>query len=159
MTTVRTLLLGLGIAGIVVVAISGAYWWSNTPPKRPKGVSENAVFLWAGHLGLPAPRHGTWLECWADTANRSNRCRLTEMDGKFEYEGVFLADSGQPMVPQSDLKILSEATGQNINLWVRINGDRLVPLVFLQDRLVLIPKDAYSEGLAKLVQLHQEMSQ
>jgi hypothetical protein len=145
----------LGIPGIVVLAIAGAYWWSNIPPKRPPDVSADATFLWAGHLGLPAPRHGTWIECWTDAAGGVNKCRLTEMDGRIEYEGIFVADTGRNPVSALNLNILSEQTSQSVNLWVRAD-DRLVPLVFLKDGTVLIPKDAYQDGMANLEHLRQE---
>lgn len=151
----KVLMIVVVVVGAVVLAIAGAYWWANVPPKRPKDVSASAVFLWAGHLGLPAAKHGTWIECWADTAKEVNRCRLTEMDGRVGYEGDFLADTGKTPVPQSDLKILSEQTSQSIDLWVRSQG-QLVPLVFLNNGTVLIPKDAYQEGMAKLEHLRQE---
>jgi hypothetical protein len=144
----------LAFAGVLILAIVGAYWWSNVPPRRPNGVSSKAVFLWAGHLGLPAPKHGTWIECWADTGNGANECRLTEMDGTLEYEGVFLANTGKTPVPSADLKIVSEQTSQSTDLWVRVN-EHFIPLVFLRDGTVLIPKGRYQEGKAKLEHLRQ----
>jgi hypothetical protein len=149
---VKSIALFLAAAGIVVLVISGAYWWSNVPPRRPNDVSSRAIFLWAGHLGLPAPKHGTWIDCWVDSDN--NKCKLIDMNGTPEYEGVFLADTGSTPVPMSDLEILSEQTSQSVNLWVRVNG-QLIPLVFLRDGAVLIPKEAYQEGMAKLKHLRQ----
>jgi len=139
---------------VLIAMITGAYWWSNTPPKRPHNVSGGAVFLWAGHLGLPASKHGTWLECWTDSRVGENRCRLTEMDGTRSFDGVFLANIGSKPVPQSELEVLSEQTSQSVDLWVRVNA-QLVPLVFLKSGRVLIPSDAYQEGLAKLEHLRQ----
>jgi hypothetical protein len=151
----KTSLIILAVPGIVVLAIVGAYWWSNIPPGRPPHVSNNAVFLWAGHLGLPAAKHGTWIECWTDAAVGVNKCKLTEMDGRVVYEGVFVSDTGRNPVPASDLDILSEQTSQSVNLWVRASG-QLVPLVFLKDGTVLIPKVAYHDGIANLKHLRQE---
>lgn len=150
----KVLTSGVTIIGLIVVGIAGAYWWSNVPPKRPPGVSQSAVFLWAGHLGLPAAKHGTWIECWTDTTGGANKCKLTEMDGSVNYEGVFLPDTGKTPVPQSDLIIKSEQTSQSVDLWVRV-GEHFVPLVFLQNGTVLIPKDAHDEGLTKLNHLRQ----
>lgn len=144
----------LAIVGASVLVIVGAYWWANIPPKRPQNVSSDAVFLWAGHLGLPAAKHGTWIECWVDTDNGVNRCKLTNMDGTVAYEGIFVANTGKAPVVPYNLKILSEQTGQSVDLWVRIKG-QLIPLVFLKNGSVLIPKDAYQEGMAKLDHLHQ----
>lgn len=151
----KLLMIIVVVAGVAVLAIAVAYWWANVPPKRPKDVPADAVFLWAGHLGLPAPKHGTWIECWTDTPDGVNKCRLTEMDGRVTYEGVFLADTGANPIPSSDLKILSEQTSQSVNLWVRSQG-QLVPLVFLKSGTVLIPKDAYPQGMANLERLRRE---
>jgi len=150
----KVVVLVLASVGLLFLVISGAYWWSNTPPRRPSGVSGNAVFLWAGHLGLPAPKHGTWIECWTDSRARVNRCRLTEMDGTRAFEGAFLADTSKAAVPQSELEILGEQTSQSVDLWVRVNSE-LVPLVFLRNGKLLIPSDAYEEGIAKLHHLRQ----
>jgi hypothetical protein len=151
----KALMIVAAVVVVAVLALQGAYWWSNIPPKRPKNVPADAVFLWAGHLGLPAPKHGAWIRCWTDTAKGVNQCRLTEMDGRVTYEGVFLADTGKTPVPQSDLTIMGEQTSQSVNLWVRSKG-QLVPLVFLKNGTVLIPKDAYQDGMTKLEQLRQE---
>src|SRR5450631_2939507 len=96
----KAIVLLLSLIGLLFLAISGAYWWSNVPPERPQGVSASAVFLWTGHLGLPSPKHGTWIECWTDAASKVNKCRLTEMDGRSGYEGVFIADTDKSPVPE-----------------------------------------------------------
>jgi hypothetical protein len=154
-TAGKVLMIVVAVVGAAVLALAGAYWWANVPPKRPKDVSSDAVFLWAGHLGLPAPKHGTWIECWTDVANGVNKCKLTEMNGTPEYEGIFLADTVTNPVPQSDLKIEAEATG-DVTHWVSLGGLRGAPLVFLKDGTVLIPKDAYRVGMAKLDHLRRE---
>lgn len=107
------------IVALAFASVKAAYWWSNVPPKPPSRVSRNAVFLWAGHLGLPAPKHGTWLECWTDTSD-VNKCRLTNMDGTVAYEGVYLPDKGITPVSQSDLRILSEETSSHKDLGVHV---------------------------------------
>lgn len=150
---VRNLILALPIGlGIVLLIVGGAYWWANTPPRRPSNVSPNAVFLWAGHLGLPAPKHGTWIECWAEELN--NRCRLTNMDGTRLYEGEFAPSEGKEPIPAIDLRIKAEPTSDTTH-WVRLNGMRGAPLVFLENGNVLIPREAYAEGAAKLERLRR----
>lgn len=104
---------------------------------------------------LPAPKHGTWIECWADAANHVNKCRLTEMDGSPGYEGVFLADTGRNPVPDSALQIEAEPTS-DVTHWVSLGWFRGAPLVFLKDGTVLIPKDGYQAGMTKLEHLRQE---
>lgn len=122
-------LVSAAVAATVLAAIAGAYRWSNTPPKRPRGVSASAVFWWAGHVGLPAPRHGMWLECWVETAEAASRCRIIEMNGKVEFDGLYLANTNQPVIAQSGLKILIETT-RDANLWIRMNDRISAPLVF-----------------------------
>jgi hypothetical protein len=152
---VRRTLLAVGlIIGCLTVATAGAYWWANIPPRRPASVSANAVFLWAGHMGLPAPKHGTWIECWADTENGVNKCRLTEMNGKPSYEGIFVSDTGQQLLSESDLKIKADPTS-NSNHWLLVDRQNAAPLVFLESGSVLIPKDGYTQGKEKLNNLRQ----
>jgi hypothetical protein len=141
---IKTTGLFVFLVGSVVLAILGAYWWSNSPPKRPMGVSPDAVFLWAGHLGLPAPKHGTWIECWIDKTASVNRCLLTEMDGARAYSGEFVPSDGKPVVQKSGLRIVAEPTSDTTN-WVHVNQLSGAPLVFLENGTVLIPKDAYVE--------------
>lgn len=76
------------------------------------------------------------------------------MNGKVEFDGLYLANTNQPVIAQSGLKILIETT-RDANLWIRMNDRISAPLVFLQNGTVLIPKDAYSEGLFKLEQWQQ----
>jgi len=76
------------------------------------------------------------------------------MNGTPEYDGIFLADTGKNPVPESNLKINVEPTSDVTN-WVSLGGLRGAPLVFLKDGTVLIPKDAYQEGVAKLDQLRR----
>jgi hypothetical protein len=151
----KALMIFVAIVGMAVLAIAGAYWWANIPPKRPNDLSTDAVFLWAGHLGLPASKHGRWIECWTDIANGVNRCKLIEMNGIPGYEGIFLADTGKNPVPESALKIESEPTG-DVTHWIHLDGPRGAPLVFLENGIVLIPKDAYQDGMAKLKYLRYE---
>jgi hypothetical protein len=106
---------------------------------------------------FPLRKHGTWIECWTDTVNGVNRCKLTEMDGTPGYEGIFLANTGKHPVSESDLRIEGEPTSDVTN-WVRLGGLRGAPLVFLRNGTVLIPKDAYQDGLAKLEQLYQDQA-
>jgi hypothetical protein len=146
---VKASLIVLCCVGVLVLSIVGAYWWSNVPPRRPLGVSASAVFLWAGHLGLPAPKHGTWIECWPDTSPSTDRCRLTAIDGQRLYEGEFVPSDGRPAVQSQELRIQAEPTSDTTN-WIRVDALGTAPLIFLEDGDVLIPKEGYVEGAAKL---------
>jgi hypothetical protein len=72
------------------------------------------------------------------------------MDGRRGFEGNFLADASKAAVPQSELQIDSEKTGQRTDLWVRVKGEP-APLVFLRNGKVLVPSGAFEEGHAKLL--------
>jgi hypothetical protein len=79
------------------------------------------------------------------------------MNGKVEYDGLYLPNTDQPAVAQSNFKILIETT-RDANLWMRMDGGNSAPLIFLQNGTVLIPKDSYSEGLSKLDRWQQAQS-
>jgi hypothetical protein len=149
----KLIVLFLGSIGALFLVIVGAYWWSNTFPKRPPDVSANAVFLWAGSVGLPSPRRGNWVECWVDQIDKANVCRFTDMAGHVYYEGAFLPDRGNGLIPPHDLRIRSRFTSD----WAPIVpvGNTYVPLLCLQNGRVLIPKENYLEGKQKLDQLRQ----
>ena len=143
----------MGRVGISVIALSiviglafaGSYWWANTVPLRPSGVTLNAVFLWAPYVGLPGPRHGIWLGCWTDQGGTTDLCRLTNQDGSVMYEGVFVSLS-KIAVRQGQLEIDGDKSREN-RVWV---GDVLVPLVHLKSGGVLLPLDRFEESVRLL---------
>ena len=59
------------------------------------------------------------------------------------------------VIPQPDLRIDAETTG-NRTFWVRFDKLRGAPLVFLRNGIVLIPREAYEEGMATLKHLRQD---
>jgi hypothetical protein len=134
--------------GIILLVIVGgffvAYRWSSTPPNRPGEVTPNAVFLWAPHVGLPAPRRGWWLSCRYET-NR-DYCRLSDIHGTTQYDGEFITYGTKTALPASELKIDPEKSTEH-KVWV---GNTLVPLVYLRDGSVLIPRQSYDAGLRAL---------
>lgn len=130
-----TALMTLFMGGLIV-----AYWWSNKIPSHPKGVSSNAVFLWAPYVGLPAPRRGSWMACWEESSH--NRCRLSSVDGDTKYEGEFVPYGRKGVVPGDQLKIDPNKTREN-SVWVE---DQLVPLVYLENGEILLPAGKYEEA-------------
>lgn len=141
--------IGLVVSVILVGLIASlylAYRWTNTVPKRPKGVSQDAVFLWAPYVGLPAPRRGWWFNCWEEDGH--NKCRLSEIDGNVLFEGEFRPYSGPGPLANSQLRIDPEKSREH-RIWV---GDVLVPLAYLQSGEVLIPAGAYEDG-RKLIEV------
>lgn len=130
---------------VLVGVIAGAYWWSGRVPGRPKTVAADAVFLWAPAVGVPGPRRGWWLSCSEDGGR--DRCRISTVDGKLEYEGEFVVFGDKGHVLPGQLKIDAKKSGEN---WVSIAG-ALVPLVVLENGKVLLPAAKYEEG-ARLLQ-------
>ncbi len=132
---------------ILVFGVVGSYWWANTVPSRPKGVSSNAVFLWAPYVGFPGPRRGWWLACSEQLGH--NRCTLSGVDGDVEYEGEFVPYGRKAAIPRDQLSIDAIKTRDH-KVWV---GEALVPLIYLQNGEVLIPASRYEEGKRLLDQL------
>jgi len=139
--------LGTALGAIVVFLIAAffvSFWWSTKTPRRPASVAKNAVFLWAPHVGLPAPRRGWWLSCRYDGGH--DYCTLSDMHGNTEYDGEFTtyrtetAELGKQLIIDPD-----RTTEQKI--WV---GEKLVPLVYLQNGTILIPRENYGAGVRAL---------
>lgn len=140
---VVTGILGVLLAGILSVIVG--YWWSNTVPSRPRSVAPNAAFLWAPHVGLPAPRRGWWLACWEDRG--SDRCRLSNIGGVTEFEGDYVPYNEKGPLPLERLQIAARKTERATKFWI---GGALVPLVHLKDGSVLIPVVRLKQGRAAL---------
>jgi hypothetical protein len=148
MTMFEKTVMALAVVVIVlIIAAFGAFWWAGTVPSRPRGVAADAVFLWAPHVGLPAPKRGWWLACWEDAGH--NRCKLSWINGSTEYEGEFIPYGHQGPLAADQLKIDSTKTGEE-TVWV---GVVPVPLVYLENGEVLIPAGKYEEGVRLLEEL------
>jgi hypothetical protein len=131
---------GGAITALLIAGVVSAYWWAGTVPSRPNMVAANAVFMWAPYLGVPGPRRGSWLLCWENAGH--TRCKLSDVDGKTEYEGEFVPYGDKGPLGADQLKIDPEKS-RDLKVWV---GRALVPLVYLQNGKVLIPANKYEEG-------------
>jgi hypothetical protein len=131
----------------LITGVVGAYWRANTVPSRPRGVSSNAVFLWAPYVGFPGPRRGWWLACSQQA--RHTRCTLSGVDGDAEYEGEFVPYNRNAAISADQLRIDAIKTREH-KVWI---GEALVPLVCLDNGEVLIPASKYEEGTRLLDQL------
>jgi hypothetical protein len=134
------------VIGVLALGIVGAYWWLNIVPARPAEVASDAVFLWAPHVGLPAPRRGQWLSCRREAATLY-RCTLTQISGRVEYVGEFVPYPRSGPVAGIESAIDAEKSREQ-EIWI---GDALVPLVHLTNGTVLIPASKYQEGTRLLV--------
>jgi hypothetical protein len=132
-----------------VVLLGIGFWWSNSPPRRPHNVPRSAVFLWSGHVGLPATKHGTWLSCWLDRRQNVDMCRVNEMDGNLEYEGIYTLAAGVKTIQDRDLSIDIDPTSDAMN-WVRIDISHGAPLVFLRGGDILVPEEYRREALKRI---------
>jgi hypothetical protein len=132
----------VGVTGVVLVlGIVGAYWHSNTQPSKPKGISADAVFLWAPYVGVPGPRRGWWLSC-RQKLKGSIWCTLSEIDGATKYEGEFIPYQKGVIVASDVLKI-DPIKSRELGVWI---DHKNVPLVFLENGEILIPASKYDEG-------------
>jgi hypothetical protein len=148
MTLFEKMSVALGIILFVLVAVFfGAYWWSTKTPHRPKQVASNAVFLWAPYVGFPAPRRGWWLSCSNEAGH--DLCRLSDIDGNTEYHGEFVTYGTMTAIPESQLRIDPKRSTDH-KIWV---GDTLVPLVYLTNGDILIPRESYGAGVRLLEHL------
>lgn len=147
--TVKVLSVIAAVITALAVVIIAVFGWARTVPSRPNGVAADAVFLWAPNVGLPAPRRGWWISCNEDVSR--NNCKLTDINGKTEYEGEFISSDGKGPLPVDQLRIDADKTREN-KVWI---GNALVPLVYLKNGKVLIPASKYEEGMRLVGQKRQ----
>jgi hypothetical protein len=149
-----------GIA-LVVLGIIGIYWWADTPPMRPAGVTKDAIFFWGLPVGLPAPKRGDWVSCNFDPKLNQDVCRIVAMDGVLTYKGIFIPYLAKMPWHDDQLTIDSKLTNLaqervGVNPTKPEFGERgisYVPLVYLRNGDVLIPELAYDEGAKILGEL------
>jgi|SRR5664280_904329 len=135
------------IVGVPILLGIWIYWLSGVTPRRPKTVAADAVFLWAPAVGFPGglPRRGDWLSCSLNRDGR-NRCKLSDIDGKTEYEDEFVSYSNRGSLPADELHI-DPIKSREHQVWI---GEALVPLIYLRSGEILIPMNAYEQGTAVL---------
>jgi hypothetical protein len=151
----RTWLWVGGILLALVLYDLGLGWWGSIPPKRPKNVSPNAVFIFAPALGWiwPLPKRGDWLTCWFDRDHNVDRCRMSDTDGSLEYEGVFSPSGGSGAMPDGDLQIDVKGTDTRMQ-WVYFR-EQIMPIIHLRNGTILIAVEASEAAKQKLEWLRQ----
>lgn len=147
------------VAGVLAIPILLVGWlialelFSNKVPGRPRRVARSAVFLWAPAVGFPGglPRRGEWLACWEDAGR--DHCKLSDIDGRPEYEGEFIRYGDRGAVEDKELQIDASKSAES-RVWV---GNVPVPLAFLNNGKVLIPASAYDQGVRLLTKSESQV--
>jgi hypothetical protein len=135
----------LSAVTLVVTLAALLIWWTNRPPRRPIGVSPNALYIERGVVPFKlSATPGDWLDCWFDEHEHLDRCKMTDETGKLEFEDVFLPYEGQSAVLQDKLVFDTHRTG---NLWTGSyeKGTR-IPVVYLTDGEILLPRSEYEKA-------------
>ncbi len=134
---------------VFVAVIAGAYWWTTRIPSRPNSISADAVYLWAPHVGFPRSPKGIWLSCRIVSRTPVIRCALIENTGSLSYEGDFELANQISYIGAEELIIDTEKTRRD---WLNVRGIP-VPLIYLKNGKILLPKEAREQALRMLKQL------
>jgi hypothetical protein len=142
MRVVRPIGALLGTAIFIAMVV---VWWTARPPRRPAGLSTNALYMERGIVPFKlSSTPGDWLDCWFDKHERLDRCRLTDERGNLEFEDVFLPYEGQSPLPQEDLVLDRRATG---HVWTGSYEKGLrYPLIHLANGQILLPRSDYEKA-------------
>lgn len=133
------------ILGTMMVLVVVVLWWAGRPPRRPGSLSSNALYIERGVVPFKlSSTPGDWLDCWFDEHERVDRCKMTDENGKLEFEDVFLPYEGQSPLLQDKLVFDTRRTGQ---VWTGSyeKGTR-IPVVYLTDGEILLPRSEYEKA-------------
>lgn len=145
----RTLRLIGGLAAGLVIIGGLLLWWVGRLPKRPPILPANAIYIEIGVVPFKLrSTPGKWLGCWYSPTDQADHCKITDENGKLEFEDVFLPYAGQEPVPTSALALDSHRTGR---LWTGSyeKGIR-VPVIYLTNGQILLPKTVFEEAKRKV---------
>jgi len=133
------------LLGTTIVIAMVVVWWTARPPRRPAGLSANALYLESGIVPFKrSSTPGDWLDCWFDKREQFDRCRLTDERGNLEFEDVFRPYEGQSPLPQRDLVLDHRKTG---GIWTGTYEKGLrYPVVYLANGQILLPRSDYEKA-------------
>jgi len=142
----------LYVLGMLAIPILTAAWllstWllANKVPSRPKGVDHTAVFIWAPAVGFLGglPRRGWWLACWEVAGH--DYCKLSDINGRTEYEGEFIRYGDRGTVSNGELQIDPLESAEK-KIWV---GNIPFPLIYLKNGEILVPASEYDQAARSL---------
>ena len=128
---------GVIIGALLILAVVGVatYWWSNIPhdPRRPSVVPSDAV--WIGES-----KGGQWILCGVKEYGDKSHCTIWGYSGTLDYEGEFKTYKELTLSPNKRLDIDTRVTG----LKGASIHNTFVPVIYLMDRKILIPAEAYT---------------
>jgi hypothetical protein len=130
------------VVATVIILAAVVLLWEGHSPRRPPGVSSNALYVLPNNVPFTLHRTGYWLDCWFDKHAGVDRCKLTDGKGTPFFEDVFLPCLGQTPLPQSELVLKPRWTGQK---WTRSpDKGTNAPVVYVEDGQVLLPQSFYA---------------
>lgn len=158
----------IGALFLLLIGLLKLYsWWANIPPAKPANMPSTAGYYGGLATPFPASKRGDWVNCWFDSKQNVDRCRVTFVDGRLLYEGTYLPYHGQAPVPQEEL-VIDSKTMNRAQEQVEVNassqessepGIQVIPLVYLRNGEVLIPEKAYGAGKKQLDELRAARKQ
>jgi hypothetical protein len=123
--------------GVVLILVAVGLWWNTRPPKRPRGVSPGAIYVEGGSVPFTLLRNGVWVECWFNGKDNDDHCRMTDIKGNVELDGVFVPYKDSSPVPESELRFDKTRTG---GTWLLTPNGIEYPAVYLKNGQILIPQ-------------------
>jgi hypothetical protein len=132
------------VLGAVIVLAAGVLLWLGHKPRRPRTVSSNALYVLPNNVPFTLHKTGYWLDCWFDEHAKVDRCKLADENGNGVFEDVFLPSVGQTPLPQSEMVLNKQRTGDR---WTK-SPDKLinVPVVHLENGQELLPQSFYAKA-------------
>ena len=94
----------IGLVLLICAPIVFRSWWVSHPPKVPRNLRADSV--WIKGLSAPlflAPR-GVWLSCWLDTQRNVDRCQFADYKGLVLHEEDYISCNDKPPIPDAALK-------------------------------------------------------
>jgi hypothetical protein len=96
------------VIGLVLLSIGGLIifrnWWVSHPPKIPKNLHADSVWI----KGPPAPLflapRGIWLGCWFDAQRNVDRCQFADYKGLVLHEEDYISCDDKPPISDATLK-------------------------------------------------------
>lgn len=116
----------LAVCLLTIVVGLARLWWASLPPKFPKNLSPNSV--WITNIMVPrfsfVPR-GVWVSCWLETQRNVDRCEFSDYKGMVWHQDDYTSCDDSLPVPDARLQLR--------------NHDQSTAFVFLRDGTVLFP--------------------